>query len=105
MPGALNVGGVDRSMSVALDAESIDASLPDSPLEPPPLPRTALLTPRDSTKAHATGPRSSPGKMGSVAAFGFAGVLGYTSVVAKRDSLLVQVLSGTADAKVPFDGP
>ena len=31
-------------------------------------------------------------------------MLGDTSVVAKRDSLLVQVLSGTADAKVPFDG-
>ena len=28
----------------------------------------------------------------------------WTSIVADRDSLLVQVLSGTADARVPFDG-
>ena len=35
---------------------------------------------------------------------GFVAVLGYTSVVVKRDSLLVQVLRGTADASVPFDG-
>ena len=34
---------------------------------------------------------------------GFVAVLGYTSVVVKRDSLLVQVLRGTADASVPFD--
>ena len=41
--------------------------------------------------------------MGSVTAFGFTAGFGWTSVEAKRDSLLVQVLSGTADASVPFD--
>ena len=42
--------------------------------------------------------------MGSFSVFGFATVFGLTSVVVKRDSLLVQVLSGAADAGVPFDG-